>query len=204
MGNQRRLRRPTAGPCPRRRRWFNLIEVVLALGVIAFGLVSILALLPASIKSGRDSVGETHSSQGAENLIGLLANRMGDAESDAAWAEVALVLPTGKPGATEPAEGWVRWFEQDGITYWRAGDQQQFYRLDMRRAGSDTAEFTAVCRAWRQSVTLSEYDDGTWSSRTLPSSEAVALHVEIGWPAEIPYARRQKALYALNVFREIQ
>jgi Tfp pilus assembly protein PilV len=177
-----------------------LIEVVLALAVIAFGVVSILALLPASLKSGRDSVADTHSSLVGEHLIGMLSTNMESASSASAWTASALALPTDKPGATEPTDNWVNWRSQDGIRYWRIGTSNQLHRVELRRDGNDYSEFTGMCRVWRRQVVISQLTSGTWTSRTLAWTEAVALNLEVSWPVEIPYARRQKAIYALNVF----
>jgi len=186
-----------------RRQGFSLLEVLLALAVIAFGLVSIMALLPASVKSGRDSVSETHSSQAASHLIQVLSSRMEAASTQDAWDAAALVLPAAKPGVDEPEEGWTLWLSQSGMRYWLAGDNSEFYRLDMRRSEGDSPEFTAVCRVWRDQVTISQYDAGAWSTRTMDWGDAIALNVEISWPARMPYVRRDKALYALNVFRTL-
>ena len=184
-------------------RAFSLIEVVLALAVIAFGIVSVLALLPASLKTSRDSVSDTHSAVVGEHLVQMLSTAM-EAASDAdGWAATALVLPAEKPDAAEPTTGWTLWQIQEGISYWRAGAAEEYVRVDLRRPGNDYSEFSGICRVWRQPVTVSQFEDGTWTTRTLASTEAVGLNVEVSWPAQAPYARRQKALYALNVFAKL-
>jgi hypothetical protein len=58
---------------------------------------------------------------------------------------------------------------------------------------SDTVDFRAIMFVW-------------WSPISLLVSGAnnegigVTLNVEVTWPAELPYERRQKAYYALEVF----
>lgn len=193
-------RETRAAGADRRRGAFSLIEIVLALAVIAFGVVSVLALLPASIKSGRDSVADTHSALVGEHLIEMLSTAMENAADADAWGASALALPTTKPGADESATTWVNWRSQDGIRYWRVGTANQLHRVELRRDGNDYAEFGAMCRVWRQQVVISQFSNGTWASRTLPWSQAVALNLEVSWPVQAPYARRQKAIYALNVF----
>lgn len=194
----------SAAAARRIARWpFSLLEVVLALAVIAFGVVSVLALLPASMKASRDSVADTHSSQAAQHLIQTLAANMEAATVSADWSAVALSLPTDKPAAAEPDSDWTVWLRQGGMSFWRAGTNGEFFRVDMRRADADYSEFAAICRVWRRPVTISTLeDDGTWSTRTVPWEDAVGLNVEVSWPAQAPYPGRQKALFALNVFRE--
>lgn len=193
-------------PLPRRprRSAFSLIEVVLALAVIAFGVVSVLALLPASLKSNRDSVADTHSAQTGEHLVETLAAAMEIATSADTWAATALVLPTAKPGVTEPTEGWTQWLSQAGMTFWKAGEADEYQRVVMRRTDADAEEFTAVCRVWRRPVSVSRLVDDDWETHVLPWTEAVALNVEVSWPAEAPYAGRTKALYLLNTFRKAE
>jgi Tfp pilus assembly protein PilV len=187
------------GGCGRSQA-FSLIEVVLALAVIAFGVVSVLALLPASMKSSRDSVADTHSALVGEHLIEMLSTAMENAPDATTWYANALTLPTAKPGAAESATTWVNWRSQDGIRYWRVGTSNQLHRVELRREGNDYAEFAGMVRVWRQPVAISQFASGAWTSRTLPWTEAVALNLEVSWPVQAPYARRQKALYALNVF----
>lgn len=191
-------RAPSAGA--RAVAAFSMLEVVLALAVVAFGIVSVLALLPASMKASRESVADTHSSRVGEHLITMLATALEGAASATAWNSAILALPTAKPGSTEPTEGWVRWRAQDGITYWQPGTGSPLFRTELRGQDSDYAEFGGMCRVWRGPVTICELVDGAWQNRTLPAAAAVALNLEVSWPVQVPYERRQKALYALNVF----
>jgi len=52
-----------------RCKGFSLVEVVLALGVMSFGLVSIVGLLPAGLKTMHESVCTTVEAQIAQQLI---------------------------------------------------------------------------------------------------------------------------------------
>jgi len=57
---------------------FSLVEVVLAMGIIAFALIILVALLPVGLKSNSDSVGE---SQAVNLLQALIADRQATAYS---------------------------------------------------------------------------------------------------------------------------
>jgi uncharacterized protein (TIGR02598 family) len=46
----------------RERSGFSLVEVTLAIGIIAFALVAIMALIPVGLNSRRDAIDATHSS----------------------------------------------------------------------------------------------------------------------------------------------
>ncbi len=51
---------------------FSLIEVVLALGVISFSLVAILAVFPAGFSANRSSIDDTRAAQLAQALVATI------------------------------------------------------------------------------------------------------------------------------------
>ncbi len=57
---------------------FSLVEVVLAMGIIAFALIVLLGLLPVGLKSNNDSLGE---SQAVNLMQALIADRQATAYS---------------------------------------------------------------------------------------------------------------------------
>lgn len=75
--NRRCHRVPQAGssisrrPClhPTRRKGFSLVEVVLAIGVVAFAFVAILGLLPAGLGISRQAMEASVGSQIAQRVI---------------------------------------------------------------------------------------------------------------------------------------
>lgn len=48
---------------------FSLVEVTLAIGIIAFGLLAIIGLLPVGMNSGRESVDATHAQLIAQDVF---------------------------------------------------------------------------------------------------------------------------------------
>ena len=54
------------------RSGFSLVEVVLALGVIAFSLVAILGVFPTGLASNRASINETRAAQLAQTIIATI------------------------------------------------------------------------------------------------------------------------------------
>src|ERR1039457_6141659 len=47
---------------------FSLVEVTLSIGIIAFALLSIFALIPVGMNSGREAIDATHTSLIAQDL----------------------------------------------------------------------------------------------------------------------------------------
>ena len=58
------------------RRGFSMVEVALALGVVAFAFLTLLALLPAGVKTNRSSVEETRATFILTNLEADLRNSL--------------------------------------------------------------------------------------------------------------------------------
>ncbi len=59
---------------------------------------------------------------------------------------------------------------------------------------SDTVDFRAIMFVWWSPISL------LVSGANNNEGIGVTLNVEVTWPAELPYERRQKAYYALEVF----
>ena len=54
---------------------FSMVEVVLALGIVAFGIVAILGVIPAGLRSGRSSQEDTRSNQLAQDVFASLVGQ---------------------------------------------------------------------------------------------------------------------------------
>ena len=55
--------------CRRRRSAFSLVEVTLALGIVTFGLVGVVGVLPAALASGRQSFDQNRAAAIANTLF---------------------------------------------------------------------------------------------------------------------------------------
>lgn len=65
---------------------FSLVEVTLAIGVIAFALIAIMGLIPIGTKSGRDSIDATRTSMIAQTVFNRIkANMVSNDSSSAAY-----------------------------------------------------------------------------------------------------------------------
>ena len=73
----------------------------------------------------------------------------------------------------------------------------QLYRLGFitKAGGNEIEDFACIVRLWATPVYANELDHG---SLKLP--RIATFHVEVSWPADLAYDRRQKAEYSLDVF----
>jgi hypothetical protein len=179
-----------------------MIEVVLGLGLIAFGLISIAALFPVGLRANQAAVGETYAAEHADQFLHLVKATVTAPDNDQAnWTNYAVNFPESKPTGDEPATGWTVWLQQGVTKYEVAGARGEFHRIRQIGLEGTDVQFSAICRVWRTPVVLTRYNDGAWETITFTADQAIALNVEVSWPADRPYATRQKALYQLEVYR---
>ncbi len=199
-----------------KRSYFNMIEVMLALGVVAIGVVSILALIPAGLNSTRDAMAETYAAAAAEQLLHSIRYTL--EQSTANWNEwvnpAAPVDWDAKPGtAPDYPEltlntGLTGAGAFGGSTRGAVHEQTPYhvYKLVAFRDADDDGEydgptatppeppdFQCVAAVWGEQVSLPDGSLVSWAVAT-------RVNVEVSWPGELPYARRYKRVYSLEVF----
>ena len=188
-----------------KRSYFNMIEVLLALGVVAIGVVSVLALFPVGLSSTRDAMAETYAATAAEQLLHSV--RYTIAQNNANWT--AWVLDPGwgtRPGAAQLAL-------DTGLTGVGA-----FGGSTLGAIHEQTPNHVYKVVAFRDANTNGEYDGPGASPTEPPDFQCVAavwgepiaagvgltiatrIHVEVSWPGELPYTARFKRVYSLEVF----
>lgn len=62
------------------KRGFNLVEVTLAMGVLAFGMTGVFSMTMAGMKNARDTIGETYAVMVAEHIYGAVQTAAEDAD----------------------------------------------------------------------------------------------------------------------------
>ena len=66
---------PVTPPFPARRRAFSLVEVTLALGIVTFGLVGVVGVLPTALASGRQSFDQNRAAAIANTIFASLRSQ---------------------------------------------------------------------------------------------------------------------------------
>ena len=201
-----------------KRHPFNLIELLLALGVIVVGLVSVMALFPIGASTNRDAMAENYSAQAAEQMLNSLAfyMRSSNARWNAATASIPVQAGTAAANQIE-IETQAAYFAGGGIcklldggantVFWETdGDFSSGFRIENRSGTSgNPVDFEAMIALWHEPIELG-------ATPTAYPNISTTLHVEISWPVrELPasatpaereaeYKSRRKARYSLQVF----
>ncbi len=196
--------RATAEPGSAKRflrlHWFNMVEVALAMGVLSWGAVVVTELFPVSLTASRDSISESYAAHSAELFLAVFRSRLRMRQNGeyVFWNQLCQDLPTAKPDSDEPdSDEWSEWFADDTMTIQRHSTPR-FFRVAQQAQGMPVPDFCAVYRMWRGPVAYSYYSDGQWCEAEANPDIAIAVNVEVSWPANIPYQRRRKALYSMD------
>ena len=181
----------------RTERFFSMVEVAMALAVVAIGVVSIVALFPIGMEASRDAIADSYAADSAETLLHYKAVlgkvNAPPADTIRGWTALLANILTTKPGSTEGSWGSPQLIPGTTTRMTESSTDKGLFKLEM------DPDFSGVFRLWRSTVAYSYYD-GSWKSAPLSEESAVALNLEVSWPSQAPYEKRRRATYYLEVF----
>jgi len=192
-----------------RKHCFNMVEIVLAIGVIAIGVISIMALFPVGIQAGRDAMATDYSAHAADQLLHWLEYQIRNGTwSDYMTTGGSKEIPeyASRPDADDFDLSTASGHDASGTLYWKTGASpaDTVYKIiryhdansNNQWDAGELTDFEAIAVVWRSQVTV----PGQSGPQTLPYTTAAALNLEISWPAQLPYGRRTKKTYTLELF----
>lgn len=171
-----------------RKQYFNLVEIILALGVIAVGMTGVLVLFPTGMNAGNSATADNSVPDAAQYLAGYIESCI---RRD--WRNgvntTASGLPTAKPAATS---GYT--FEPDSWTqvpntpiYYMSGTPGLFkYEQTHIVNGAPVVDFSAVARVWKTD-TNHIHVPGQASPQPMGLGGAVTIFIEVSYPLNKPY-----------------
>ncbi len=195
-----------------KRHPFNLIEILLALGVIMFGLVCLLGLFPLAAKVTSDATMETYATSAAEELMAFITEQATTAEgsttASSRWedwisgssARIPDTQPSGMLGSDEAAHQEEI---QDANKWDKVSDRQRrifrhmtqngvFMLVSMRGDKDDLAKIDSrvLITVWKEPITRTYKTGFTDTDSTYQFG--VRLNMKVGWPAERPEAGKDE------------
>lgn len=182
-----------------------MVEITLALAVIGIGLAGIMALFPVGVQSSRDAIADNYSANVAEFFISYIRMQTGTATKyDALKTALATSKPSSESSISSSADtstqssSSTKLFTGTGVY-----KIEQGVGLDNSDAvgSGEIIDFSAIARVWKG--TISYYDPTSDNNVTVTDTNGMKIMVEISWPAQLPYAKRQKKYFCLEVFRPI-
>ncbi len=191
-----------------KHKHFNLIEIALAIAILAIGLTAIVSLFPVGFNEIRDSIGENYSSEAADSMLAYIARESYENNGDT-WDELFSyggTIPISKPvvatnGTLNPAiwgtavEGNIYDITDTNAT---PSTTNGIFGLMVKSSEGSVSDFTGEVLIWKspvQNIRVAGEDIDS-----LGYNGAVALNIEISWPVEKPYGQRKKNTYYLELF----
>ena len=189
-----------------RKHLFSLIEIAVAMAVAAIGVAAIMALLPISLKSTSDSVGDTLAADVANSVIAQL--------DSVAWEDFDLIqeLPTSEPGkfGVEKCLNYAEEKKSSSDYYLIAPSDglQKGHFVFMFGPKNKPADFAAEVRCWRReeeskALPLTILNVETGKYRIVDAADIkhnsktplVRLQIEVSWPITKVYKRRESRTF---------
>lgn len=187
--HQRRL---TCGSLAR-RRFFSMEEVVLALTAVVMGVIAVMSVLPIGLNANRDAVALATASNAADFLLHYMTEEM---SVDPAVAEA---LPARRPLLGDDTAWSRRPLDSSGRL------RVLFATDDVNAEFDPATHHNGLFRVEQISHTGGKDFVGDlvmWAEVSEPqvTGRMVSLHVEVSWPATLPYDNRQKQIYSFSSF----
>ena len=180
-----------------------MIEVTLAIAIVALGLVGILSLFPVGFQSIRDSVGDNYVNDASQFFLSYikLEAKHDIADIDTQWNNTMITLPITKPDAPNPSVDTV----DPSTSGWTVTTVPNLYykvgTYGLYRIYSGTNDFKAAVRIWRTKTNSPFYKNSTWKNDSPAFTDACGLNIEFSWPLEKPYAQRTKRFFYYEIFK---
>jgi hypothetical protein len=201
--------------------YFNMIEVVLAMAIIAFGMTSILGLFPVGLNALRASMADNSCSDAIDQMGGYLKNQAEySATTFSNMISAGTALPSaktstagGKSADTLSAEFIAAYLNNDTSTYapvfadWNiymvpAGANFPYiYFIVQGPINSKAYDFAAMALVWKSPVVYNMKNSSGAITQMTDSAyaEFAGLNFEVSWPLQKPYAEREKRYYYIEV-----
>ena len=210
---------------------FNMVEILLALGVIAIGICSVMVLFPVGANASRDSIMEEYAATSAEQMLNMINFRLhmydaGTHSTTKYWNDYIGTTPEGNGSLTSgstgrPSDTDIAALDLNDATDWSSGTNALLGGTALKgrifsQSGSSNTYFQIVVHKDGDKADLSDVDEAKidfralavlwvdkvdFNGTNLPYTYAARLNLEVSWPVEIPYASRQKSYYTLEVFK---
>jgi len=179
---------------------FTMVEILLALGICAIGICSVMVLFPIGANASRDASMETYSANAADQILHYLKYQI--TSSQANWDSTVgatATIPTAKPAdpgtlTLETTADWTAISADLGNNIFSSSTTGIYQiindRTDPPAVDNTTIDSRILVYVWREEVMAG-----------VPYDTAARLLLEATWPAELPYNARQKSTYVLEVFK---
>jgi len=163
---------------------FTLIEIVIAIAILAIGVTSIMALFPLGLHSTKNAIAQNYSAFEAENIFAYLSRA-----SDNNWSILNNITLDTKPNSTFTDTANLTKLEGN---LWDDGNDDGRFVLQVQSNSVD--DMTGEVLLWKKE--LKNYAD-----TPVETADAYGIYMEISWPIEKAYDKRKKNYYYMELVK---
>jgi Tfp pilus assembly protein PilV len=206
---------------------FTLVEITMAMGIIAIGMVGVMALLPIGFNATRDAMGDNYSSDMADQFLHYTAIqcKMPNPAAGDPWdwtdpTHFLKKLPTMNSArintttykgdstiTTDETSVAIDWDNPDLMNICQGATSPTTGTYGIIQQSGTITDFKAIVRIWQSAI---KYYDSSGTPTYLTDNGTTAgqiqygvrLNCEISWPPEKPYSMREKRKYILEIFNK--
>jgi len=198
------------------KRFFSLIEIVLAIAIIAIGCASIMALFPAGLIENRKAIVQNNAANSAESIFAYISNQASSASNLITWQSFVNSFPNNKPASVlegadilEPVQFQT---EEDGSpkldanedkivigNIYDSEDNKGIYAIKLKTGKHN--DMIGEVLIWIDEVKKT-YFGKTLISSGLGTDNIIGVNIELSFPVEKPYSTRDKFQYYFEIFNK--
>ena len=185
-----------------KKQFFNLIEIALAIAIIAVGMSSVLVLFPAGLNAVNSAAADSSAPDAVQYLAGYVESRIRhewNSSGASRTSNTVTNLPTAKPGA---AESWNASPIPNTPIYTSSTNGLFKYEQTHMVNSQPVVDFAAAARVWKTDNNHISVP-GQLSPVDIsypPSTVMVTIFIEVSYPLEKPYDERDKQIYRLDLY----
>ena len=208
-----------------RKHQFNLVEIALAIAIIAIGMSSILVMFPVGINATKSSIAQNNMTDIAEYMQGLFQGLLYQQwDNEKGVREMTSLAEHSSTNYTSSRAKYKAAIDESDLEAFSLSNPNYFPNLRhlkntqgvyiFQQTTGENVDFSAAVMVWWEKITdLYDYwqSSGSVTKYSIPvKGEALAgksadhdiairLCIEVSWPAEIPYENREKQLYVQEI-----
>lgn len=173
----------------KRKHFFNMVEVLLALGVTAIGVTGLMGIIPIAMRANSDAQAEYFVSNIADSMYARLED---SARSN--YAGTFSGLPTTKPsvsGTWSSMDKEESDIANDGVNF--LDESGAVAKVFVGKKNKLFADFTGDIAVWKNaSQKIADFSSGMGAGNT---ADITRVFLEISWPSTAPYDSRNKRVF---------
>ena len=175
------------------RSWFNLIEVTMAIAIVGIGIAGVMALFPPAIEANKVADNENYLGGVSETLMAFLEASI--------FSNFSASLAESNPATSGTTKDGCKISDWAGKDLGSAGFPELYQLTANQLYGVKSADesVTALISIWKGSTVENLPTTGSHKAVSL-ANVSRRVYVEVSWPAQLPYANRQKKVYVFDCF----